>query len=255
MPIGEMKGKSDPAGRASQTLHTQTLIHRFQTESHKVSQSFPRCRLTGWCEDPEAGGCRPGLWPQALWWSQVSQWERTCLPIQEMPRDRGLIPGSGRSPGEGMAIPSSILAWKISWREEPGWLLSMGSQRARPDLATEHTCYCDPSDTGDLRSIHLEWSRKQGSWVQKSQKLIAVHCHAVSTATLLPLCVFLEIPSLNNPVFLYNWKYSHPFTKKEQIKLSLMRPSSMFWISAWYFLRLHFCVSLSGSSAVYEVDS
>ena len=161
MPIGEMKGKSDPAGRASQTLHTQTLIHRFQVESHKVSQSFPRCRLTGWCEDPEAGGCRPGLWPQALLWSQVSQWERTCLPIQEMPRDRGLIPGSGRS-GEGMAIPSSILAWKIPWREEPGWLLSMGSQRARPDLTTEHTCYRDPSDTGDLRSIHLEWSRKQG---------------------------------------------------------------------------------------------
>ena len=28
-----------------------------------------------------------------------------------------------------MAIHSSILAWKISWTEEPGWLLSMGSQR------------------------------------------------------------------------------------------------------------------------------
>ena len=28
-----------------------------------------------------------------------------------------------------MAIHSCILAWKISWTEEPGWLLSMGSQR------------------------------------------------------------------------------------------------------------------------------
>ena len=31
----------------------------------------------------------------------------------------GLIPGSGRSPGEGMATYSSILAWKIPWTEEP----------------------------------------------------------------------------------------------------------------------------------------
>ena len=30
------------------------------------------------------------------------------------------IPGSGRSPGEGMATHSSILAWRIPWTEEPG---------------------------------------------------------------------------------------------------------------------------------------
>ena len=42
--------------------------------------------------------------------------------------DLGSIPGSGRSPGEGMATHSSILAWKIPWMEEPGWLLSMGLQ-------------------------------------------------------------------------------------------------------------------------------
>ena len=28
-----------------------------------------------------------------------------------------------------MATHSSILAWKIPWTEELGWLLSMGSQR------------------------------------------------------------------------------------------------------------------------------
>ena len=41
--------------------------------------------------------------------------------------DPGLIPGSGRSTGEGMAIHSSAIAWKIPWIEEPGRLLSMGS--------------------------------------------------------------------------------------------------------------------------------
>ena len=32
-----------------------------------------------------------------------------------------------------MAIHSSILAWKIPWKEEPGGLQSMGSQRVRHD--------------------------------------------------------------------------------------------------------------------------
>ena len=30
-----------------------------------------------------------------------------------------------------IATPSSILAWKIPWTEEPGRLQSMGSQRVR----------------------------------------------------------------------------------------------------------------------------
>ena len=43
--------------------------------------------------------------------------------------DSGWIPGLGRSPGEGMATHSSILAWRIPWTEEPGGLQSIGSQR------------------------------------------------------------------------------------------------------------------------------
>ena len=44
-------------------------------------------------------------------------------------RDAGLIPGLGRSPGEGIATYSSILAWRIPWTEDPGGLQSIGSQR------------------------------------------------------------------------------------------------------------------------------
>ena len=85
--------------------------------------------------------------------------------------DPGLIPGSGRSPGEGiyyplqyswaslvgqtvknlpamqetwirslgskgMATHSSILAWRIPWKEEPSWLQSLRSQRVGHDWAT-----------------------------------------------------------------------------------------------------------------------
>ena len=42
--------------------------------------------------------------------------------------DADSIPGSRSSPGEGDAIHSSILAWKIPWTEEPGGLESMELQ-------------------------------------------------------------------------------------------------------------------------------
>ena len=43
--------------------------------------------------------------------------------------DLGSISGLGRSPGEGTATHSSILAWRIPWKEEPGRLQFMRSQR------------------------------------------------------------------------------------------------------------------------------
>ena len=42
--------------------------------------------------------------------------------------DLVLVPVVGRSPGEGMATHSSILAWRTPWTEEPGRLQSMGLQ-------------------------------------------------------------------------------------------------------------------------------
>ena len=51
--------------------------------------------------------------------------------------DLGLIPGLGRSPGEGMATHSSILAWEIPRTEESGRLQSTGSQRVGHNLVTK----------------------------------------------------------------------------------------------------------------------
>ena len=44
--------------------------------------------------------------------------------------------GQEDPPEEGMATPSSMLAWRIPWTEEPGGLQSMWSQRVR---ACTHT--------------------------------------------------------------------------------------------------------------------
>ena len=48
--------------------------------------------------------------------------------------DASLIPGSGRSPGEEMAICSSIPAWNILLTEEPGYS-PWGLERVRQRLS------------------------------------------------------------------------------------------------------------------------
>ena len=53
-------------------------------------------------------------------------------------RDGGLIPGSGRSPGVGNAIYSSILVWKIPRIEEPGRL------HAVHRVSNERSCSLGP---------------------------------------------------------------------------------------------------------------
>ena len=84
------------------------------------------------------------------WW--LSYKESTCNA-----GDTGSIPGSGRSPGGGMATHSSILAWRIPWAEEPGGLQSIEWHRVRynwSDLTHTHS----PSIILYLRpkKIHLQ---------------------------------------------------------------------------------------------------
>ena len=43
---------------------------------------------------------------------------------------------------KGMATLSSILAWRMPIKEEPGGLQSMGSQRDGHDRATKHSTQC-----------------------------------------------------------------------------------------------------------------
>ena len=65
-----------------------------------------------------------------FWASLVAQMVKNLPAIQET-RVRSL---NWEDPLEmGLTIYSSILAWRISWTEEPGGLQSMGSQRVRRD--------------------------------------------------------------------------------------------------------------------------
>ena len=65
----------------------------------------------------------PTLFLEFAWW--LSGKEFACNA-----GDSDLIPGSEDPLEKGMATRSSVLAWRISWTEEPGGLQSMGSQKS-----------------------------------------------------------------------------------------------------------------------------
>ena len=62
-----------------------------------------------------------------LWYLPEQEMQEVCVQFlgQEDPLEKE------------MASHSSILAWKISWAEEPGRLQSLGFQRFRHNLATK----------------------------------------------------------------------------------------------------------------------
>ena len=65
---------------------------------------------------------------QPIWASQVAQWVKNPPAMQETSvRSLGWEDPLERE----MTTHSSILAWKIPWREEPGGPQSLGSQRVR----------------------------------------------------------------------------------------------------------------------------
>ena len=49
--------------------------------------------------------------------------------------DPGSVPGLGRFSGGGNGNHSSILAWRISWTEEPGRLQSHGVAKSQTQLS------------------------------------------------------------------------------------------------------------------------
>ena len=68
--------------------------------------------------------------------TQVALVVKKCLPVQEI-RDMDLIPGSGRSPGEGNGNPLHYSCLGKPMDRGAGGLQSVGLQRVGHDLATK----------------------------------------------------------------------------------------------------------------------
>ena len=73
-----------------------------------------------------------------IWDSQEAQWQRICLQMQEMQETPVWSLGQEDPLEEEMATHSGILACKILWTEEPGWLQSMGIEKSWIWLSTYH---------------------------------------------------------------------------------------------------------------------
>ena len=94
---------------------------------------------------------------RALKWVLISWASQVVLVIRKLHADAGdtgdvdLVPGSGRSPGEGKWQHSpEFLPGNIPWTEEPGGLQSLGLQRVGHDWST-HTHRLLPQRTFPTR--------------------------------------------------------------------------------------------------------
>ena len=110
-----------------------------------------------------------------------------------------------------MATHSNIIAWRIPWTEEPGGLLSMGSQRIGHDWATN--TYFLSFYTSDLLSMVI--------FLQSEEYLLEF-----------PLCII-------NSVSVYS-KFSIFFLHIQRT-LSLCR---VFWVGCHIFHRLEDIIPL-----------
>ena len=73
----------------------------------------------------------PCYLPGAKLWQRTSLVAQTVKYLPAMWETRVRFLGREDPLEKEMAIPSSTLAWKIPWTEEPDRLQSMGSQRVR----------------------------------------------------------------------------------------------------------------------------
>ena len=92
---------------------------------------------------PSKQGPRSGL----PWWLSGKESTHQC-------KRRGFNPCWGDPLEKEMATHSSVLAWRIPWTEEPGWLQSMGSQRVRHNLTTKQQCQGTGWETVPLKLVY-----------------------------------------------------------------------------------------------------
>ena len=108
----------------------------------------------------------------AIWASQVAQWYRNHLPMQEIQEIQVRSLGQEDLLEEGMATHSCILAWRIPWTEEPGGLQSTGSQRVGHNWAHVHAC----SHSHTHAHTHT-WSFIQQWFASHRQRLYILFLH------------------------------------------------------------------------------
>ena len=90
-------------------------------------------------------------WVTVLFLSQVAQWSRIHLPVQEMQETQVQSLGQQDPLEEEMATHSSILAWRIPWTEE--------SMCHKKSDTTEHALILEQGNPGPFFLLSLKPQR------------------------------------------------------------------------------------------------
>ena len=90
-----------------------------------------------------------------------------------------------------MATYSSVLAWKIPWMEEPGWLLSMGLQRVRQDWVTSLHFTSNSREGTQLHPSTENWIKDLLSMAPpiRTRPSIPSQCHQEAFKSLLSFSI------------------------------------------------------------------
>ena len=116
-------------------------LHFVASQAHVSSWRLPwRGEMPPWRQTHHATAKHSGAHSEQWWIQTVVSW---ASPVAQMVKNLHAVWDTRvwslhweDPPEKGLATPSSTLAWKIPWTEEPGGLLSMGSLRVGHDWAT-----------------------------------------------------------------------------------------------------------------------
>ena len=169
-------------------------------------------------------------------------------------RDPASVPESGKSPGEGNATHFSVLAWEISWIEEPGGLQSMELQRVGHDLATKpllpfehrilhknlvgsqsaHGFFAWRTKSFLIPSVHQQWEAGSGvGWCSRDEKQNAVFLGPAALLNprglLLMRVTVIKLKTCQDPFFLCSLKkcflsFQMPFFELEKVLIKETSP-------------------------------
>ena len=181
------------------------------------------------------------------WGFPGGTWWRTLLPTQEIYKMLVQPLGWEDALVEAMETHSTVLAWEISWTEEPGWLPSMGLQRVGhnwSNLACTHTWYTN--DTFFIACfIFLPWIWIFISWLmvinatpwvagqwRKNTVLQRSFWNKINTwawtANFAVLSLFFMLPSYHHS--------QYPVNTQEHNQLSNSSISTLISIKIWKLL-------------------
>ena len=152
--------------------------------SLRISGEFP-LRLSLISKEPlrrNPAACRPCKLTQACFWltpvpraSQVALVEKNPPANAGDARDTGLIPGSGRSPGERKWQPTPVfLPGKFHGQRSLLDYHPWGHKRVRHDWVTKHTCTCQKINKyGRMEKNKTTWCQRIN--IQACKTKIGVH--------------------------------------------------------------------------------